>query len=131
MEASSMREINFQVAWLWVLTGLVMGTVMGLFFHDESWLGGYGSWRRRMLRLGHISLFGTGFLNLAFILSVEYLRLDEPPPVASAGFVVGALTMPTVCLLSAWRTSFRHLFVIPVASLIVAAGDFLWRGLIR
>jgi hypothetical protein len=124
-----MREMNFQVAWLAILIGLVTGVGLGLFFHDPDWMGGYGSWRRRMVRLGHISFFGTGFLNLAFILSVEHLHLDRPPPVASAGFLLGALTMPAVCFLSAWRDSFRHLFFIPVASLILAAADFLLRGL--
>ena len=81
------------------------------------------------MRLGHISFFGTAFLNLAFVVSVGHLRLAGPPPVASAGFVIGAVAMPAVCFLSAWRESFRHLFFIPVASLIVAAGDFFLRGL--
>jgi hypothetical protein len=128
---SLMREINLQVAWLAILVGLITGTVFGLFFHRESWMGGYGSWRRRMIRLGHISFFGTGFLNLAFILSAEHLRLAAPPPLASAAFVLGAVAMPTVCFLSAWRDTFRHLFFIPVVSLILAVADFLFRGLIR
>jgi hypothetical protein len=125
---NSLREINFQVAWIAILLGLVTGTILGLFFHKENWLGGYGSWRRRMIRLGHISFFGTGFLNLAFILSAEHLHLDVVPPVASLGFPLGALTMPTVCFLSAWRESFRHFFCIPVASLIVDATDFIFRA---
>src|SRR6476660_263178 len=120
-----MDDLNFFAAWFAILTGLLTGTTMGLFFHDPDWMGGYESWRRRMLRLGHISFFGTGFLNLAFVLSVEHLHWSGPPPLASAGFLLGALAMPAVCFLSAWRESFRHLFVIPVASLIVAAVDFL------
>ena len=109
-----MHDLNFLAAWLWILTGLITGTVIGLFFHDPDWMGGYGSWRRRMMRLGHISFFGTGFLNLAFVLSAEHLRLSEPPPVASAGFLLGAISMPLVCFLSAWRPPFRRLFFIPV-----------------
>lgn len=126
-----MREINFQTAWIAILLGLVTGAGLGLFFHGDDWLGGYGSWRRRMIRLGHISFFGTGFLNLAFAVSVRHLGLDQPPAVASAGFVLGALAMPAVCFLSAWRKPFRHLFAIPVSSLIVAAADFLLRGFVR
>ena len=123
-----MREINLQLAWLAILLGLLTGAGVGLFFHQENWLGGYGSWRRRMIRLGHISFFGTGFLNLAFALSVRHIGLEPVPAVASAGFVLGALAMPTVCFLSAWRASFRHLFFVPVAALIVATADFLFRG---
>jgi hypothetical protein len=126
-----MREINLQVAWLAILLGLLTGTALGLFFHDENWMGGYGSWRRRMVRLGHIAFFGTGLLNLVFILSLEHFGLGAPPPVASMGFLIGALTMPTVCFLSAWRDSFRRLFFIPVASLILATADLLFQGLIR
>jgi hypothetical protein len=127
-EGDPMRDINLLAAWLAILTGLITGTVMGIFFHDAGWMGGYASWRRRMMRLGHISFFGTGFLNLAFALSVEHLGWSAPPPLASAGFLVGAVAMPAVCFLSAWRESFRHLFAIPVASLIVATVDFLLRG---
>ncbi len=126
-----MHDLNFLAAWLAILAGLVTGTVIGLFFHDPDWMGGYGSWRRRMMRLGHISFFGTGFLNLAFVLSAEHLHLSEPLPVASAGFLIGAVAMPLVCFLSAWRPPFRQLFFIPVASLIVATCDFLVQGIWR
>jgi hypothetical protein len=46
-------------------------------------------------------------------------------------FLVGAATMPAVCYLSAFRQGFRHLFPIPVLSLIVGAGLFLYLGVIR
>lgn len=124
-----MHDVNFQIAWCMIMIGLITGAGMGLFFHGENWLGGYASWRRRLIRLGHISFFGTGFLNLAFALSVRYLGLEHPPALASAAFVGGALTMPVVCFLSAWRSSFRHFFVVPVGSLIVAVADFLFRGI--
>jgi len=125
-----MAEINYQAGWIAILTGLAVGTVLGLFFHREDWLGGYASWRRRMIRLGHVSFFGTGLLNLAFVFSVERLRLDTLPRVSSIAFLVGAVTMPTICFLSAWRDSFRHLFFIPVVSLLLATAKLLVRGLI-
>lgn len=126
-----MPDVNYQVGWIAILIGLAIGTVLGLFFHREDWLGGYASWRRRMIRLGHFSFFGTGFLNLAFVFSMEHLGLRTLPLMASSGFVVGAVTMPAICFLSAWRSSFRHLFFIPVVSLLLATADLLFRGLIR
>jgi hypothetical protein len=95
---------------------------MGLFFSREDWLGGYGTWRRRMTRLGHVSFFGLGFVNIAFELSVSRLALPRDTALAAASYslCLGAATMPLVCYLAAWRKPFRHLFFVPVAA--VAAG---------
>jgi hypothetical protein len=121
---------NLYVGWAAILIGLAAGATIGLFFHSETWLGGYGSWPRRMLRLVHISLVGTGLLNVAFGVTSQSLGIDKAPVLASVLFIVGAVTMPTVCLLSAWRRAARHLFFIPVLSLVVATADFIFRGLV-
>ncbi|MCC7010265.1 MAG: hypothetical protein IT184_15770 [Acidobacteria bacterium] len=101
--------------WIGMLAGVVSGAGIGLFFHDERWLGGYGTFRRRLLRLGHISFFGLGFLNILFGLTVTTAGLGgSTVPVASVALVIGAITMPACCFLSAWREPFRQLFPIPV-----------------
>ena len=43
--------------------------------------------------------------------------------------IAGAVTMPLVCYLAAWRKPLRHLFCVPVTSLAVAVGLFLLGGL--
>ena len=120
--------MNLYLGWLGVLLGLLVGTGIGLFFSDRDWLGGYSSWKRRMLRLGHVALVGTGLLNILFALSVKSVGFQPVPRIAAVLFLVGAATMPTVCFLSAWRVGFRHLFFIPVVSLLGAAGDLLVCG---
>lgn len=117
---------NVVFAWSWVLCGLISGTGIGLFFHRPDWLGGYSSWPRRMVRLGHISFLGTGLLNLGYGLCVVVLPVSPQPRLASTAFIVGAVTMPLVCFLSAWNDRCRLLFFIPVASLLLATGEFLW-----
>ena len=108
------------VGWAGVLGGIASGIVMGLFFHHDAWLGGYGSFRRRLLRLGHIAFFGLGFINLLFAFSVRTLPIPTLyAAVASGGFIVGAVTMPIACFLTAWRAQFRHLFPVPVGSVLV------------
>ena len=98
-----------------MLLGVVAGAWIGLFFHREDWAGGYGSFRRRMLRLGHISFFGLGFINLLYGLTLSLITLHPPYiTVASTGFILGAVLMPLICFLSAWKQSFRHLFPLPV-----------------
>jgi hypothetical protein len=114
-------EWNLLAAWLGILAGFLTGTVQGMFFHRETWLGGYGSWPRRMTRLGHISFFGLAFINLAFVLTADRLRIATGLFWPSLLLIVGAITMPAVCYLSAWKMPARRLFFIPVLSLIGAA----------
>ena len=109
-----------------MLGGAISGAVMGLRFHREDWLGGYASFRRRLLRLGHIAFFGLGFLNLLFAFSVRTLAIAPLfGQIAAAGFVLGAVTMPLTCFLAAWRESFRQLFPVPVASIVVGIVSLL------
>lgn len=68
-----MIELNVWAAWIGIALGLLSGTIQGLFFASEDWLGGYASWPRRMLRLGHISFFGIAFLNLAYASTLHLL----------------------------------------------------------
>ena len=64
-----------------------------------------------MLRLGHISFFGLGILNVLYALSLhDYPISPAYGRLASTGFVIGALSMPTCCFLTAWKVGFRHLF---------------------
>lgn len=125
-----MAPMNLCLGWVWITAGLISGAVIGLFFYDPSWLGGYGSWRRRMVRLGHISFLGTGLLNLAFAFTFANGAGLAPPILAGWLLAVGAVTMPVVCFLAAWRDGFRHLFPIPVASLIGASLLVVVQGLL-
>ena len=58
-----------------VLGGIASGAIVGLFFHADEWMGGYSSYRGRLIRLAHISFFGLGFLNLFFGLSAGPMGL--------------------------------------------------------
>jgi len=112
-------DLHLLAGWIAMAIGVVAGATIGLRFHDEDWAGGYDSWRRRMMRLGHISLFGIGILNLLFGLTARAVNLSAPwawP--ASLGFLVALITMPSCCFLSAWKKPFRHFFPVPVLALL-------------
>jgi hypothetical protein len=112
---------NLLAGWIGMLAGVLSGGLVGLFFYRDDWMGGYNSWRRRLTRLGHISFFGLGFINLLFAATAAQLPLHGVwLQVASIGLILGAITMPACCFLSAWRKPMRHLFPIPVVS--VCAG---------
>jgi hypothetical protein len=111
---------NLFLAWLWLLLGFISGMVLGMFFHHENWLGGYGSFKRRMYRLAHISFFGLGAVNLLFWLTLQ--KIDPPTPmagIASWAFIIGAITMPICCLVMAHFPKARLIFAVPVVSLIL------------
>jgi len=118
---------NLLAAWIGLMLGCVAGAIPGLFFHNNDWLGGYASWRRRMMRLGHISFFGIGFINLLFALTARALGLEAGLQGASILLLLGAVAMPTVCYLSAWMPVFRHLFFIPAMSVTIGIALFTWR----
>lgn len=120
MNASAVH-LNLVFAWAWILAGFVSGMIMGLKFHDENWLGGYSSFKRRMHRLGHISFFGLGAVNLFFYLSLKDAALSSFGIAASRAFILGGISMPICCWLMARSKKAQSLFAVPVLSLITGA----------
>jgi hypothetical protein len=120
--------INWYFGWGSILTAFFTGAILGLFFYRDDFLGGYASFRRRILRLGHIALAALGIINILYSLSPG---LPEPSPqmwIASLGFIVGGAAMPAVCFLTSWRVGFRYLFFIPVSALVIAVIQTLRNG---
>src|SRR6187399_2062128 len=119
MSADPIVLTIIKAGWVGMLLGVASGAVIGLFFHREDWMGGYASYRRRLTRLGHISFFGLALVNFCFAFTQAVTPLAAPwSSIALPCFLTGAATMPTVCFLSAWRKPFRHLFFIPVGSVL-------------
>ena len=126
-----MVALNAAFGWAWITLGFLSGMLMGLRFYREDWLGGYDSWRRRLVRLGHIATVALGALNVLFALTARHIPFAKwELQTVSIAFVVGGVTMPIVCGLAAWRQHLRHLFIIPVASLLTA-GITLTVGILK
>jgi len=109
---------NWYVGWALILCGFVTGAGLGLFFHNEKFLDGYTSFRRRIIRLGHIALVALGMLNVLFSSSSQ--PRNDLSRLASFCMALGGVAMPLVCFLTGWKPVFRHLFVVPVAFLVLA-----------
>ena len=121
---------SLRAGWLGMLGGVLSGAVIGLFFLKPDWMGGYGSQPRRLVRLGHISFFGIGLINLFYALSLTPLEVAESAGRwGSLALALALVSMPTCCFLTAWRQPMRHLFPIPVLSaatgiVIIIANSF-------
>ncbi|WP_437187555.1 hypothetical protein SH668x_000953 [Planctomicrobium sp. SH668] len=120
--------INWYFGWSLIFSAFLTGAIIGLYFHRESFLGGYSSFSRRILRLGHIAQAALGMMNVVYALSAQASTQHQADPIAAWGFIIGGITMPGVCFLSAWKPRFRHLFFIPVVSLMVAVIQTLRMG---
>jgi hypothetical protein len=119
-------QLNLVLGWLWIALGFASGAILGLWFHKEQWLGGYGSWMRRLYRLGHISFFGLGLLNLMFFLTVRVSDAGHLFEIASVAFAAGAITMPLCCLIAAHKPRCKPIFAVPVMSLMAGAMITVW-----
>ena len=123
--ASDGQLLHLRAGWSQILCGFASGAVLGLGFHREAFLGGYASWRRRLLRLAHIALIALGALNVLYALMPFAASSDGAQRIASAALIVGSLAMPATCGLAAAAPRLRLLFALPVAALLTAGTGVL------
>jgi hypothetical protein len=128
LAAGATHPLNWVAGWTLVLLAFLSGALLGLRWHREDFWGGYASFRRRVVRLGHVALAALGLMNVIFSLSPLPTPGTTAARVASICFVAGGVLMPTVCFLTGWRAAWRHVFVLPVLSLIAAVMFTLWGG---
>ena len=123
--------VNWYAGWSLILAAFASGAIIGLFFHRPGFLGGHDALRRRMVRLGHTAFAALGMLNILFSLAPMPPELTPAMhmPNASVTLIVGGITMPLVCFLTAWKPPFRHLFFIPVTALCAGVIGVLVKGL--
>lgn len=114
------HALNYIAGWWLLLAAFVAGAVVGLGFHRDDFLGGYSSFRRRMLRLGHVALAALGMLNILYGVAPLPDGTSAGGRVVGVLLLAGAIAMPAVCFLAAWRTWGRHLFAVPVTLLLAA-----------
>lgn len=122
-------NLNLSIGWLWILFGFLSGSLIGFNFHflKENWLDGYSSPKRRLFRLGHISFFGLGFVNLIYYFTFNNLLSSSVlTDIASLGFVIGAITMPLCCFSIGVYPPIKNVFYIPVVSLILSCIITVW-----
>lgn len=120
-----LHPMNFTAGWILILLGFLSGAAIGLFFHRDNFLGGYGSFPRRLLRLGHIALVALGALNVLYSVSVPATRWSQ---YSSICILCGGVLMPSICFLAAWRKPARNLFFVPVTSLLAGVLLILMGG---
>ena len=120
MITSDPVRLHLMVGWASMLCGALSGAVIGVFFRRPEWLGGYTALPRRLVRLAHIACFGLGLLNIALAATYLGVGVREVQELPSLGLIIGTVSMPIVCLATAWRERLHYFFALPVLALITA-----------
>jgi hypothetical protein len=128
-EEYHLAALNWHLGWSLIALGFASGAVLGLGFHRDDFLGGYPSFSRRLARLGHIACVALGMLNVLYGLHAAPGGTLWLARATSLAWAAGAVAMPTVCWLTAWRAGFRRWFFVPVAALLSAVLGTIVRGM--
>ena len=116
-----MSQINITFGWSWMLVGVVIGMLIGLRAESSEWAEGYGSLKRRALRLGHISALALPLINILYGLMLNTALLGETMKTLGGSLMIlSAVLMPVVCIGTAYCNHVKYLFPIPASSAGVA-----------
>lgn len=110
-----------------MVTGVVLGMILGLHAESSEWAGGYASLKRRALRLGHISAIALPALCVLYGANLDSTALT--PSLKTVGcwlMLVGAFSMPLVCIGTAFVNRVKFLFPIPATSVLLGLIIMLW-----
>lgn len=125
MDLNYNTNYHLLICWIWIGGGIVSGMIMGLYFSDPNWLGGYSSVPRRMIRLGHISFFGMAMLNFFYFMSASHLKDSDLLAVGGIALIIASLSMPSACFFCASTGLKRSPFYLPVLGAAVSAATMV------
>jgi len=99
---------------------------MGLWSFDgpvgiPSWLGDYADTPRRLVRLGHISFFGLGILNLLLATELPRIALgNRATRWASTAMNLGNVLLPITLFTSAVYHPVKYVLPLPALAVTLA-----------
>lgn len=119
-------KLNRTVAWVSLVFGAISGLVLGLWsfggpMEVPAWLGDYGDVSRRLARLGHISFFGLGILNLLLVRELPRCALREQAKrTASIAMNFGNVFLPLTLFAAAVYHPMKYAMGLPSSSAALA-----------
>lgn len=117
----NIEKLNIKFGWAWLLIGIFQAAFIGMFAFGPDWLGGYTSLMRRFIRLSHIAFMALSLVNIIYGLCLPMTNLTAKlKKVGSYSMILAAISMPLICIFSAFNSFFQNLFFIPVISFITA-----------
>ena len=101
--------------------GLVLGLCLGLVARSEGGWGGYGSFRRRAARLGHIAAVMVPAIAGLYALLLAGTTASSTFAWAAVLWVGGGIALCAALFVVAWRPRLVLLLPLPALALTAAA----------
>lgn len=118
----------------YALVGLPVGLFLGMALaavarHEDGW-GGYGSFRRRAARLGHICAVMIPVIAGAYATWLDgHAAPAAALSLASGLWIAGGIALCASLFVAAWRPALRAVLVLPAATVVAGAVLFAVAGL--
>ena len=127
---------NIVFGWLWMNLGFLTGLLLGLkveqfglntLLTGPTWLDGYDSVPRRLLRLGHIAFLMLALLNVVYGLFIDGSALSHGlKVVGSAAMIFGAIGVPILCIAAAFHRPVKVFLGIPATAVLIGNLLIAW-----
>ena len=111
-------EISIFAGWMGILSAFGTGMLLGLVTQWTQLLGAHGDASRKYVRLGHIAMAALGMINILAGICIKVGFAFSP--ITQTLLIVGMITMPLACFITAYHKHGFFLFPIPAMSLFMA-----------
>jgi hypothetical protein len=117
-------EKNISFGWLWLLVGILVGAIMGMWSFNSPFpspVGDYTSLPRRLLRLSHIAFIALAIINILYGYEIDNIQLSNKlKKIGSMCMIYGAILMPIFLLAAVFFEPLKYLTIISAILLIIA-----------
>lgn len=122
-----MSQALITFGWIWMITGVLLGMLIGLGAESTAWAGGYDSLKRRALRLGHIAAIALPALCILYGKTIDSASLSHSLKAAGCWLMIGgAVLMPLVCVGTAFFNRVKFLFPLPATAVFLGLAIMAW-----
>jgi hypothetical protein len=129
-------HLNIAFGWAWMPMGFITGLLMGLkaeqFGFDmradgATWLDGYSSVPRRLIRLGHVAFIMLPVLNILFGQFIDGAAVPLLwKQVGSYAMIFGAVGVPILCMTAAFIRPVKVFLGLPASAILLGNLIMAW-----
>ena len=135
MPGTHFGELNIDLGWIWMILGILSGSVLGMWSFGgpmplPKGFEEYSSLPRRMIRLAHIAFFALPMISILYGLTIDQAAIsDQMKQLGCHCFLVCMFGVPTLLIAGAYYNPIKYLEAIPVSAGIIGLGIQCWAHL--